>query len=83
MIYIILIWNIITFALFGIDKYKAKKDLWRISEKTLILCSLLLGGIGGFMGMYKFRHKTKHALFTFLIPLSAVITFGALLYLIK
>lgn len=83
MIYIIIFWNILTFILFGIDKYRAKKDLWRISEKTLLTSALLLGGIGGFLGMYKFRHKTKHTLFTVLVPLSAIVTFGAILYFIK
>ena len=83
MIYIILFWNFLTFVLFGIDKRRAKKGLWRISEKTLLTAVLLLGGIGGFIGMYKFHHKTKHTMFTVLVPISAIVTFGALLYLIK
>lgn len=52
-----------------IDKEKAKKHKWRISENTLIILSLLGGSIGSFIGMNKFRHKTKHIKFKYGIPL--------------
>ena len=51
--------NIITFSAFGIDKLKAKKDKWRISESTLLLLSLCFGSIGQLAGMKVFHHKTK------------------------
>ena len=52
--------SFITFSLYGIDKQKARNGEWRISEKTLLLCSLFGGAVGGFFAMQLFRHKTKH-----------------------
>ena len=60
--------NIISFSLFLIDKKKAIKKKWRISENTLLLTSLLGGSIGSLISLYKFHHKTKHFKFTFGIP---------------
>ncbi|MBR3720386.1 MAG: DUF1294 domain-containing protein [Clostridia bacterium] len=51
--------NVIAFLAMGIDKWKAKRDAWRIPENTLMTLVLLGGGIGGIAGMYVFRHKTK------------------------
>ncbi len=67
LIYFLLI-NIIGFLAMGIDKYKAKKGYWRIPEGTLLMLTLLGGGIGTFTGMYLFRHKTKKLKFTVGIP---------------
>ena len=61
--------NIIGFLLMGEDKRRAKKYLWRISEKALFLCSLLGGSVGTWAGMYVFRHKTKHWYFVVGMPL--------------
>jgi len=62
--------NFLTFLVFGIDKFKAKKNYSRISEKGLFLFCFLGGGIGGFLGMYLFRHKTKKWYFNLLVPIS-------------
>lgn len=62
IIYLFVI-NIITFLAMGIDKWKAKRNHWRIKEKTLLILVFLGGGIGGISGMYLFRHKTKKAQF--------------------
>lgn len=51
------------------DKCKAKKNLWRIPEATLMTIALIGGSIGSLAGMYTFRHKTKHLKFTLGIPL--------------
>ena len=59
LLYFVLIMNILTFALFGIDKLKAKKDRWRISEKTLLLMGLFFGSAGQLAGMKFFHHKTQ------------------------
>lgn len=72
ILFIILIWNIITFMLMKIDKYKAIKGKRRISEKTLFISAFMLGGIGVFAGMYTFRHKTKHWSFKILVPLAII-----------
>ncbi len=52
----------------GYDKYKAKKNKWRIPEKRLYLIALIGGGVGIYIGMKKFRHKTKHFWFNYGIP---------------
>ena len=61
--------NIAGFAAMGIDKQKAKKQVWRIPEKTLFLLSILGGSLGSWAGMYAFRHKTKHWYFIVFMPL--------------
>jgi uncharacterized membrane protein YsdA (DUF1294 family) len=50
------------------DKYRAKKNLWRIPESTLLLTAALGGSLGSLAGMYAFRHKTKHLKFTLGVP---------------
>ena len=75
----IVLWNIIVLALYGIDKSKAKNNKWRISESTLVICALLMGGIGAFLGMRIFRHKTKHLKFRLLIPLAVALNIATAL----
>jgi len=55
------------------DKQKAKKGLWRIPEKTLFLISILGGSLGAILGMYIFRHKTKHWKFVIGMPLILIL----------
>ena len=66
-VYLLLV-NLWAFALMGLDKRRAKKDKWRIRERTLFLPVLLGGGVGGILGMKVFRHKTKHWYFHFGFP---------------
>lgn len=72
-IFAYIIWNFSVFLLYGIDKWKAKKNAWRISEKTLIFCAVSFGAVGAYFGMKKFRHKTRHTKFKILIPALAVL----------
>lgn len=65
--------NIITFIIYGIDKYKAKKHKWRISEKALVGLAVIGGFVGAIAGMKIFRHKTKHMKFMIGVPIIAVI----------
>lgn len=67
-VYLIII-NIVAFAAYGIDKWKAKKDKWRTPEKTLILIAAIGGALGAYAGMKYFRHKTQHKKFTICVPL--------------
>ena len=60
--------NLVTFTLYGIDKAKARRGAWRISEKMLFLLPLLGGSIGALLGMRVFHHKTKHWYFVWGIP---------------
>lgn len=68
LLYLLII-NAIAFLLMLVDKQKAKKNLWRIPEATLMTSALLGGSIGALIGMYTVRHKTKHLKFTLGIPL--------------
>ena len=51
--------NVVLFVVMGIDKYKAKRHLWRIPESALFSLSFLGGSIGGFFGMFCFKHKIR------------------------
>ena len=61
--------NLVTFTVYGVDKAKARRGAWRVSEKTLFLLPLLGGSVGALLGMLVFRHKTKHWYFVWGIPL--------------
>ena len=74
--------NCISFFMMYIDKSKAKKGAYRISEKVLFIFVLFFGGIGSYIGMYKFRHKIKHTLFTVGIPVVIVINAFCIYYII-
>ncbi len=67
-LYLLLI-NAASFALMLVDKYKARRNLWRISEACLFSFALLGGSIGSLVGMYLVRHKTRHLKFTIGMPL--------------
>ncbi len=56
----IAVMSVVTFITYGIDKAKAKRGAWRISEKALLLLSAFGGCLGGILAMVCFRHKTKH-----------------------
>ncbi len=60
--------NVVTFFLFGIDKWKAKRSKWRIEESTLIWWAVAGGSIGALLGMKAWHHKTLHTKFTWGIP---------------
>ena len=74
--------NLIGFLAMFIDKRKAKKNEWRIKEGTLITIALLGGGIGGMIGMYKFRHKTKKLKFTVGLPTIMISEILVIIYLL-
>ena len=67
LLYLLLI-NAVAFVLMLADKQKARKKRWRIPERTLIGSALLGGSLGALLGMYTFRHKTKHLKFTLGVP---------------
>jgi len=80
-LYLLLV-NGTAFLLMGIDKGRAKREAWRISEKTLFLPAVLGGALGGILGMRLFRHKTKHWYFRFGFPLLLIaqLTLGGWLF---
>lgn len=61
--------NFIGFLSMGIDKFKAKNNFWRTKEKTLFAIAAIGGSIGSIIGMYVFRHKTKHNSFVYGMPI--------------
>ena len=77
---LIVFMNLLSFTLMGLDKRRAKKDKWRISEKTLFLATACFGGLGGTLGMFLFHHKTRHWYFRLFFPLFMLLQAGAILY---
>ena len=73
--------NAVAFIMYGIDKYKAKKAKWRISEATLLLLAVLGGSIGAWMGMKVWHHKTMHKKFKYGIPAILLIQIALMAYL--
>ena len=64
--------NLISFSFYVSDKNKAKKGKWRIPEATLVGLAWLFGSVGALIGMYVYRHKTKHIKFVLLVPLAFI-----------
>lgn len=79
----LLIVNAVSFLLMLADKQKAKKNLWRIPESTLLLSAAIGGSIGSLAGMYTFRHKTKHLKFTLGVPVILVLQMAAVFLFLR
>ncbi len=79
---VMLIMSLAAFIMMGLDKSKAKNGKWRIPEKTLFLPVILGGGLGGILGMYLFRHKTKHWYFKLGFPLIFILEAALLVWLV-
>ena len=73
--------NIATFFLYGIDKYKARKGRWRISEATLLMMAVIGGSIGAWSGMRLWHHKTMHKKFKYGIPIIIILQVTIAVYL--
>lgn len=73
--------NAVTFIVYGIDKYKAKKAKWRIPEATLLLLAVLGGSVGAWVGMKVWHHKTMHKKFKYGIPAILLIQIAQMAYL--
>ena len=80
-IYLLLI-NIVTFFVYGIDKRKAKRNRFRIKEATLLTFALIGGSVGALFGMYTFRHKTKKWYFKFGVPLILLLQIALVIYIL-
>ena len=61
--------NVVTFFVYGIDKWKARHKRWRVSEAALLVLAVLGGSVGAWLGMYVWRHKTQHKKFKYGVPL--------------
>lgn len=78
----VLVMNVIGFLSMYLDKRKARKKLWRIPEATLFLIALIGGSIGSIVGMYLFRHKTRHWYFVYGLPAILLLQIGAVIALL-
>ena len=83
---VVVVMNIVAFALMGHDKKCARQGKWRVPEKTLFLVTACFGGLGGVLGMKVFHHKTQHWYFKVFFPVLlivqiAVLAVGACLFL--
>lgn len=70
---VLVVMNAAAFILMGVDKSRAKRGAWRIPERTLFLVTGLFGGLGGTLGMFMLRHKTKHWYFRLGFPAMLVV----------
>ena len=68
VIFYLLAVNLLTFVTYGVDKWKARHNRWRIPEATLLLLAALGGSIGALLAMRVFRHKTQHKKFRYGVP---------------
>ena len=80
-LYYLLAVNSLTFLLYGIDKYKAQKGRWRISEATLLTMAAIGGSIGAWAGMRTWHHKTMHKKFKYGIPVIIIMQIALVVYL--
>ena len=69
LLYYLIVINVVTFLVYGIDKWKAKKGSWRISEATLLILAVIGGSIGALLGMKVWHHKTQHKKFKYGLPM--------------
>ena len=82
-LYSLIVLNIVTFLVYGIDKWKAKQGSWRISEATLLILAVIGGSIGALLGMKVWHHKTMHKKFKYGLPLIFIIQILLICYLSK
>ena len=80
-LYYLLAVNIVAFVLYGIDKYKAKRNKWRISEGALLTVAVIGGSIGAWAGMRLWHHKTMHKKFKFGIPAIIILQVALMVYI--
>ena len=74
--------NVVTFFMYGIDKWKAKKSRWRIRETALLGLAVLGGSIGAWLGMKVWHHKTQHKKFKYGIPAIIIVQLALIVYFI-
>ena len=79
---ILLTLNLLTFIIYGVDKFKAKKAKWRIPESTLLLLAVFGGSIGAWLGLQVWRHKTQHKKFYIGIPMILTLQVIATIYIL-
>ena len=79
----LLIVNVTGFVLMLVDKAKARRDVWRISEATLMTVAAIGGSVGSLLGMYAVRHKTRHPKFTVGIPAILIAQIALIIFVVS
>lgn len=82
VVYYLIVINILTFLVYGIDKWKARNGKWRISEATLLLLAVIGGSIGAWAGMSVWHHKTLHKKFRYGVPMILIIQVALIIYML-
>lgn len=82
VVYYLICINILTFLVYGIDKWKARNGKWRISEATLLLLAVTGGSIGAWAGMSVWHHKTLHKKFRYGVPLILIIQVALIIFML-
>ena len=72
--------NLLAFVLYGIDKRRSQRKMYRISESTLLWMARLGGGVGSWIGIKVFHHKTKHKRFVIIVPLWTIVWLAGIVY---
>ena len=80
IIYLVAV-NVVTFFMYGIDKLKAKRSKWRISEATLLWMAVIGGSIGAWLGIKIWHHKTMHKKFKYGVPAIIILQIAAIIYI--
>ena len=83
ILYYLIAINVITFLIYGIDKFKAKKGKWRIPESSLLLLAIIGGSIGAWFGIKVWHHKTLHKKFKYGIPLIVIAQIAIVVYIFR
>ena len=82
IVFYLVIINIITFFLYGVDKWKAQRVRWRIPESVLLGMAAIGGSVGAWLGMQVWRHKTQHAKFRYGVPIILIVQVALLVWIL-
>ena len=83
LIWYLLVVNVLTFVVYGIDKWKARRGRWRVPEATLLVLAAAGGSVGAWVAMQLFRHKTQKKKFRYGVPVLFVLQLAAVVYFLK
>ena len=82
IIYLIVV-NVVTFIMYGIDKWKATRKKWRIPEATLLGFAVIGGGVGAWLGMKLWHHKTLHKKFKYGVPIILIVQIALIVWITR
>ena len=83
LLYYFLAVNVLTFIVYGVDKWKARRGRWRVPEATLLGLAAVGGSVGAWLAMQLFRHKTQHKKFRYGVPILFVLQLAAVVFFVN